>query len=66
MQDKLNKKLEADPKNTHEEHLSPITCQLSGLLKSMNNPEEIEEAHHVWQMLKESLSEFESDFQIER
>lgn len=66
MDNKPNVQLKNHAENTFGKHLSPITSQLSGILKSNNKIEEIEEAHHVWLMLKESLHEFEEDFKIER
>ena len=66
MNNEPNVQLKNHDKNTFDEHFSPISSQLSGILKSNNNVEEIEEAYNTWLMLKESLQEFESDFKIER
>lgn len=66
MDNEPNMQLKNDAKNASNEHFSPISSQLSAILKSNNNVEGIEEAHHTWLMLRESLQEFEEDFKIER
>ncbi len=66
MNNEPNVQLKNHAENASDEHLSPITSQLSGNLKSIKNLDDIEEAHHTWLMLRESLQEFEEDFKIER